>query len=106
MLLTIKDLAEQLRIKSSTLYAWAAHGKIPCVRIHGLIRFQPDEIAAWVAGFQQCQKRPVMPSRHGSVEIDRLIAAAKRDVYNPRHGETRPRSSLIGKEERDGALEA
>ena len=35
MLLTIKDLAEQLQIKPSTLYAWASQGKIPCVRIHG-----------------------------------------------------------------------
>jgi hypothetical protein len=39
-------------------------------------------------------------------DLDRLIAGAKREVYTSGHGETRPRSSLIGKEERDGALEA
>ena len=48
MLLTIKDLAEQLRIKPSTLYAWASQGKIPCVRIHGLIRFRPEDIEGWL----------------------------------------------------------
>ena len=41
MLLTIKDVARQLQIKPATLYAWAAHGKIPCRKIHGLIRFDP-----------------------------------------------------------------
>ena len=39
-------------------------------------------------------------------DLDRLIARAKREAYNSRHGETRPRSSLIGKEEHDGAREA
>ncbi|UVT18542.1 MAG: helix-turn-helix domain-containing protein [Nitrospira sp.] len=105
MLLTIKELAEQLRIKSSTLYAWAAHGKIPCVRIHGLIRFRPEEIEAWMARFQPIKIKN-LPSRSAATDIDRLIAAAKRAVYNPRHGETRPKSSLIGKEECDGAREA
>jgi excisionase family DNA binding protein len=102
MLLTIKELAAQLRIKTSTLYAWAAQGKIPCLRIHGLIRFRADEIEAWIAGFRQSERQALPPAR-GTDEIDRLIAGAKRAVYNPRHGETRPRTSLIGKEERDGA---
>ena len=39
MLLTIKDLSAWLNIKPSTLYLWAAQGKIPCQKIHGLIRF-------------------------------------------------------------------
>ena len=36
MLLTVKDLTDRLRVKPSTLYAWAAGGKIPCVKLHGL----------------------------------------------------------------------
>ena len=89
MLLTIKDLAEQLRIKSSTLYAWASQGKIPCVRIHGLIRFRPEEIERWLRGFAKIQ--PTLPDykRRGR-DIDEIIAAAKRAIYNPRHGETGP----------------
>ena len=37
MLLTIKDLSARLNIKPSTLYLWAAQGKIPCRKIHGLL---------------------------------------------------------------------
>ncbi|MBI5316830.1 MAG: helix-turn-helix domain-containing protein [Nitrospirae bacterium] len=89
MLLTIKDLAEQLRIKPSTLYAWAAQSKIPCVRIHGLIRFRPEDIERWLSGF--APHRPALPDykRRGR-DIDEIIAAAKRAIYNPRHGETGP----------------
>jgi excisionase family DNA binding protein len=89
MLLTIKELAEQLRIKPSTLYAWASQSKIPCVRIHGLIRFRPEEIERWLRGFAKIQ--PTLPDykRRGR-DINEIIAAAKRAIYNPRHGETGP----------------
>ena len=89
MLLTIKDLAEQLRIKPSTLYAWASQSKIPCVRIHGLIRFRPEEIEGWLIGF--AKNRPALPDyKKRGGDIDEIIAAAKRAIYNPRHGETGP----------------
>ena len=89
MLLTIKDVAEQLRIKPSTLYAWTAQGKIPCVRIHGLIRFLPEEIEGWLTGFSKM--RPALPAwKNRGGDIDEIIAGAKRAVYNPRHGETGP----------------
>jgi|CXWL01.1.fsa_nt_gi excisionase family DNA binding protein len=89
MLLTIKELAVQLRIKPSTLYAWASQSKIPCVRIHGLIRFHPEEIERWMSGFAKI--RPSLPdyTKRGR-DIDEIIAAAKRAIYNPRHGETGP----------------
>ena len=108
MLLTIKDLVKQLRIKPGTLYSWAAQGKIPCRRIHGLLRFDPLEIDRWLASFSPPQSVPLQigKRRTNNSDLDRLIASAKREVYTSGHGETRPRSSLIGKEERDGAREA
>ncbi len=101
----IRQLSAYLNVKTSTLYAWVAQGKIPCVRIHGLIRFRLEEIDTWVGGFQRSQT-PVRSSktRKGSVDIETLIASAKREVYTPRHGETRPKSGLIRKGEQDGAL--
>jgi hypothetical protein len=36
--------------------------------------------------------------------MDALIAAAKRESYTPPHGEIKPISSLIEKEDVDGAI--
>jgi len=109
MLLTVKELAQQLQIKPGTLYAWAAQAKIPSRKIHGLLRFDRGEIEQWLSSFVKMpapSPASLFAPRNSGVDIDRLIARAKRDVYTARHGETRLRSSLIGKEERDGAREA
>jgi predicted site-specific integrase-resolvase len=108
VLLTVKVLSQRLQIKPSTLYAWAAQGKIPCRKIHGLIRFDPLEIDHWLASFSPPQSvtLQIESRRTDHSDLDRLIAGAKREVYTSGHGETRPKSSLIGKEERDGAREA
>ena len=48
MLLTVKELASHLHIKPSTLYAWAGQGRIPCLKIHSLVRFRREEAyGAW-----------------------------------------------------------
>ena len=84
MLLTIKDLSTWLNIKPSTLYLWAAQGKIPCRKIHGLIWFDPDAITAWLHSFEP-SKTPAAPflPRHTTRDLDQLIEAAKRQVYTP-----------------------
>ena len=89
MLLTIKDLSARLNIKPSTLYLWAAQGKIPCRKIHGLIRFDPDAITAWLHAFKPNRATAIPPlPRDSHLDVDRLIEAAKREVYTPGHGET------------------
>jgi excisionase family DNA binding protein len=89
MLLTIKDLSVRLNIKPSTLYLWAAQGKIPCQKIHGLIRFDPHAIAAWLRSFEPREATAIPPlTRLSHLEVDQLIEAAKREVYTPGHGET------------------
>ncbi|NOT95899.1 MAG: helix-turn-helix domain-containing protein [Nitrospira sp.] len=92
MLLTIKDLSAQLNIKPSTLYLWAAQGKIPCRKIHGLIRFDQEEIHHWLDSFTPAHGTAGSPSSppQPHSEVERLIAAAKQDVYTPPR-ETRPR---------------
>jgi excisionase family DNA binding protein len=106
MLLTIKEVSDWLNIKPSTLYLWAAQGKIPCRKIHGLIRFERDAILRWLDSFaeKQSQSASHILDRQVHCDVDVLIAAAKRAVYTPRHGGTRPKSGLIGKEETDGAV--
>ena len=104
-MLTTKELSAWLNIKSSTLYLWVSQNKIPCHRIHGLIRFEPDAIQAWLNSFGTNSVKPLpLPTRKVCNDIDHLIEAAKREVYTPRHGETRPKSGLIQKEDADGAV--
>jgi excisionase family DNA binding protein len=90
MLLTVKDLSAWLNMKPSTLYLWAAQGKIPCQKIHGLIRFEQDKIQHWLASFATTPSNPVchILDRNPSTSVDDLIARAKRDVYTLGHGET------------------
>lgn len=106
MLLTVKDLSTLLRIAPSTLYDWVKRGKIPARNLNGLIRFHPGEVGAWFES-GHAQTPTLLPLEFGKkaqIDLDTLIARAKREVYTPPHGETRPESSLIGKEETDGAL--
>ena len=89
MLFTIKDLSVRLNIKPSTLYLWAAQGKIPCQKIHGLIRFEPDAITAWLRSFESSPAPAIPPlGKHPHLDVDQVIEAAKREVYTPGHGET------------------
>lgn len=84
MLLTVKDLSAWLNMKPSTLYLWAAQGKIPCVKMHGLIRFDPDAITAWLRSFEPGQAEVLLPlTRQPHLDLVQLIEAAKRQVYTP-----------------------
>jgi len=107
-MLTIAQLSGLLNIKVSTLYAWVSQAKIPHLKIHGLIRFQPNVIQQWVEGFNAQKvvslKLQEMPDMNAS-RVDALIVRAKRKAYNHCHGETRPNNrALKEKEETNGAL--
>ena len=103
-MLTVKELSAWLNIKPSTLYLWVSQNKIPCRRIHGLVRFEPEAIQAWLNGFSSTSRhRPPRLLRHHTDDVDHLIEAAKRAVYTTRHGETRPTASPHGKESDNGA---
>jgi excisionase family DNA binding protein len=107
MLLNINELSQLLHVKSSTLYAWVKQGKIPHLKIHGLIRFQANEIQQWLASFHPQNANPLKLKEkkgRGVNHLDTIIVRAKEEAYNSRHGETRPRSSPIRKEAADGAV--
>jgi excisionase family DNA binding protein len=85
MLLTVKELANQLHIKPSTLYTWAGQGRIPCLKIHGLLRFRHEEIDRWVESFRTHEPSPTITchQKWSRNSVDTLIARAKEHVYNP-----------------------
>jgi len=89
MLLTVPQLAEQLQIKAATLYTWAEQGSIPHLKLGRLLRFDPDEIEAWL----HTQRRepmqratPVSHRRSSLSHVDDLIAQAKREAYTGSRG--------------------
>jgi excisionase family DNA binding protein len=91
-LLNVTELSERLCIKRSTLYAWAEQGMIPHVKLGRLLRFDPDEIEAWLQNHRRERiPEPALPRhRHETDNVDVLIAEAKRAVYTSCR-ETRPR---------------
>jgi excisionase family DNA binding protein len=49
-LLKIKEVAELLQVKESTIRAWVFRKKIPFKKIHNNIRFKPKEIDDFIEG--------------------------------------------------------
>ena len=47
-ILTLKDLAEYLKIAQKTLYLYAREGRIPAIKIGSAWRFRRADIAAWL----------------------------------------------------------
>jgi|SRR5215471_4978645 len=105
-LLTVRDLANRLQINPSTLYAWAGQGRIPCLKIHGVVRFRREEIERWIESFRVYKWAISLNARvrRPQTALDDLIARAKRHAYTPPQRGNQTRSRLIRKEETDGAL--
>ena len=87
----IRQLANYLNVKPATLYAWAAQGKIPSLKLHGLLRFRQDEIDQWLETCRVVSRPPVpLPKKRRPPplhNVDVLIERAKRAAYTER-GET------------------
>jgi excisionase family DNA binding protein len=61
--LTIRELADLLKINEKTAYKLAAGGKIPGFKVGGSWRFERQEIANWI-------KRKVEEQRKGGKSDD------------------------------------
>ena len=83
-LLTVKDVSTWLQVKPATVYGWVAEGKMPALRLGGLIRFRREDIHTWLAGCQIEPPNPLRPVDRGSQsdDVDLLIAKVKAEVYN------------------------
>jgi excisionase family DNA binding protein len=97
-LMDIKEVSAWLNLKPSTLYLWVSQGKIPALKIHGVIRFQREVIEQWIQAFEisqdpasagTAQAPRSLPDRrrHGTDNVDALIARAKAEVYHPSPGD-------------------
>ena len=104
--LDIAMLAERLKVKRSTLYAWVEQGSLPHLKLGRLLRFDPDKIDAWLDARRREFRHQLPPQsrrRNCSDHIDDLIDQAKRELYTPSRGKP-DQDRAIGKGEKDGSV--
>lgn len=56
-ILTIREVAELLKINEKTAYKLAAAGKLPGFKVGGSWRFERQEIASWIKRKVEEQRR-------------------------------------------------
>lgn len=54
-IVTVKEVAEFIKVKEKTLYQWAELGQIPHIKINGSVRFDYEDLRKWVSS---CKKAP------------------------------------------------
>ncbi len=63
--LKVVEVAGFLGVTPQHIYKMAASGAIPSFRVSGSVRFDPDDVAAWLQGKQA----PTAPRRIGSSRV-------------------------------------
>jgi excisionase family DNA binding protein len=58
-----KDVASYLKVSRSWVYHRAEGGELPCLRIGGLLRFDPEAVRAFARGLTAAGGRVVRSSR-------------------------------------------
>lgn len=48
VLLNVKQVAQYLQLKESTIYSWAQDGKIPAIKIGRTWRFRRADLDSWL----------------------------------------------------------
>jgi excisionase family DNA binding protein len=61
-ILTIKEVAEYLKIKEKTAYKLAAEGKLPGFKAGGSWRFRRSEIEKWIERQERQERKEADPS--------------------------------------------
>ena len=72
--LTAAEVAAWLRIALSTVYAWTASGRIPCIKFNGVVRFQRTQLSGWVS------QHAISPSVSSSPRSERSSGTCPRPL--------------------------
>ena len=72
--MTAAEVAAWLRVALSTVYAWTASGRIPCLKLNGVVRFQRKQLRAWM------QQHTTSPSASSFPRSERISGACPRPV--------------------------
>lgn len=95
---TIKEVSILLNVKASTLYSWVHNGSIPYHKLNGLVRFDLNEIEAWVKSSKSAivfpDIGPLRASEGIATIIKKAIDSVKGKEYNPSNGKPGPMQGL------------
>ena len=56
-LISPEELAAALKVARVTAYQWVRRGVIPYLKIEGVVRFDPEEISAWLKSKHQVARK-------------------------------------------------
>jgi excisionase family DNA binding protein len=112
--MTIREVAEYLRIKASTIYSLAEQKRIPHYKIGRLVRFKRSEIDQWMEGNrEECvdpgevARKILGPVQRNAIDIDRIVRKAVEGTrgqgYTESHGKPDQVKGL-GREDLHGSL--
>ena len=89
-LITVKELSKIIKVKGSTLYAWANKGLIPCHKLNNLLRFDLDEIKTWIKESEYIPEQVpnVAAKRANPSDIDSLVRNAIDTTKRKRYTQT------------------
>ena len=86
MLLAV-EVADWLRVKHRTVYAWAASGRLPSVKLNGAVRFIRADIERWITDrssgsgdSRTSVLRPIGPPKSASVSRQTIKQAGTRAI--------------------------
>lgn len=90
-LLTIREIAQRLKVSPKTIYKWTHLRKIPVARAGRLLRFNETDVLNWmkqdvfIPRAEPIGKKTRTPVRHKSrekAEIDRLVESCTREILD------------------------
>jgi len=56
-LIAPEELATGLRVARVTIYAWVRRGMIPHLKLEGVVRFDPQEVQAWLESKRRAARK-------------------------------------------------
>ncbi len=107
-LLTVEDVAAMISCGPSTIYEWAKSGRIPSLKLNGLVRFVPEEVQEWILNKRQSAPDPGkslgrLSKRVTGMDVNTVIrntidGEKKRNYNFSPKGEARPNQAQKGVE--------
>jgi excisionase family DNA binding protein len=86
-LLTVEQVAAILGVRKSWVYERTRHGEIPCVKLGGLLRFDPKDLPRWVEAHKRGVSKNDSESRLAERHAGQSRARGRRPRVSAENGD-------------------